>query len=140
MANVSVDGGNDWGGLGREDGGNVAKGKGETHGGGSAKNIAQDETGRNSGGSTGDMKGSFGPTRQRGDGNMPVTGEKHGRPEGAEYIDHENGRGGAMRGGVPTNVQVDGGDRGPSGNSKMGKKEPCGSKKGSTVSIGLDRL
>jgi len=70
MANVSIDGGNNWGGLGRTEGGNCAEGKGEAHGAKKAQRVAQ-------GGTTG-KGGSFGPTRQNGDGNEPVTGEKHG--------------------------------------------------------------
>ena len=64
--NVSVDGGNDWGGLGREDGGNVALGKGEAHG--ASKGSRVPRSGRS---------GSFGPGRQNGDGQTPVTGEDH---------------------------------------------------------------
>jgi hypothetical protein len=70
MKNVSIDGGNDWGGLGRTDGGNCAEGKGEAHGAKKATRVAQ-------GGTTG-KGGSFGPTRMNGDGNEPATGEKHG--------------------------------------------------------------
>lgn len=138
MANVSIDGGNEWGNLGREDGGNCAKGRGEAHGGGSAKNIAQDNYSGNPG-SEGSMKGSFGPTRQSGDGNKPVSGEKHNSKKSDRILDLGRSKGN-MDDSVPTRIQVDGGDRGPSGNYRGGKKEPTDSKKAMRVSQGLDRL
>jgi hypothetical protein len=115
-----------WGGLGRTEGGNCSSGKTEKHGGGSARQIAQ-------GGTTG-KGGSWGPVRTNGDGNTSASGEKHGTPQGVEFIDHENGRGGAMHTYIPTSIQVD--DRGlsESGNDDHGGREKSGQAKATRVS------
>lgn len=70
---------------------------------------------------------------------MPATGEKHESPQGREFIDHENGRGGAMHTLIPSNIQVD--DRGmdASGNDDNGGREKSGQKKAMRVSGGTDR-
>jgi hypothetical protein len=83
--------------------------------------------------------GSFGPTRQGGDGNVSATGEKHEKVQGREYIDHMNGRGGAMRTKIPNSVQLD--DRGldQSGNDDNGGREKQGQSKAERVSGGTDR-
>lgn len=136
--NVSIDGGNDWGGLGRIEGGNCAKGKGEAHGGGSATRVVIDGAG------TENAK-TFGPTRQNGDGNEVVTGEQHGdlqsfytdpaRVTGREFVT-DNSLGNRLKGGtakIPANIQVD--DRGEdnSGNSSHGPREKVGQKKAERV-------
>jgi hypothetical protein len=128
--------GNSWGDLGREDGGNCAKGKGEKHGGGSARQIKQGGSGDKT---TGKDNSSWGPTRQKGDGNMSATGEMHSTPQGREFIDHENGRGGAMHTLSPSDIQVD--DRGlsESGNDDHGGREKSGQKKAMRVSSGTSR-
>lgn len=127
--------GNSWGNLGRGEGGNCSTGAGEKHGGGSATRIMQG----GSGDKTMGKSSSFGPTRQMGDGNMPATGEKHEKTQGREFIDHLNGRGGAMRTKIPGNIQVD--DRGmdASGNDDNGGREKSGQKKAERVSGGTSR-
>jgi hypothetical protein len=49
--------------------------------------------------------------------------EKHGKPQGREFVDHENGPGGVKHALIPENIQVD--DRGKdlSGNSTKGGRE-----------------
>ena len=138
MSNVSIDGGNDWGNLGRVCGGNAAEGKGESHGGGRATRIKQGGAGDVTTG----MGGTFGPTRQNGDGNEPATGEKHGnmaafrdggKVSGSEFVDHYNGRGGAKHTLIPDHIQVDDRGKDTSGNEDGGGREKQGQKKAEYV-------
>jgi hypothetical protein len=139
MAKMSQGSGSDWGDLGRTCGGNYSGGKTEKHGGGRATRIAQGGPGGSDGGKTTGKGGSFGPTRQNGDGNTSVTGEKHEKVQGREFVDHFNGRGGAKHSYIPENIQVD--DRGmdASGNDDNGGREKSGQAKAERVSGGTDR-
>ena len=116
--NVSEKGGNDWGGLGRTEGGNSSEGPGEK----CADRLTGAGTRRQGldlGRSTGSAA-SWGPQRMGG-GNTPVTGEKHGQAKG-KFVDINNADDDSIDK-VPTDIQVDGGQRGPSGNSGKGPRE-----------------
>lgn len=134
-----------WGHLGRVDGGNCAKGAGEKHGTsreagvGKGTRIKQGFCGGEEGGKTTGKGGSFGPTRQGGDGNVPAVGEKHEKTQGRQFVEHLNGRGGAKRTLIPDRIQVD--DRGmdTSGNDDNGGREKSGQKKAERVSGGTSR-
>jgi hypothetical protein len=74
--------------------------------------------------------GEFGPTRQNGNGNTPVTGEKHGS-KGSEFVlDLGRPKGGKL---IPDRIQVD--DRGmdTAGNNSGAGREKSGQKKAEYV-------
>ena len=139
MKNVSTEGGNDWGGLGREEGGNCSKGKKQP-------GVADLKTGLGRARQVEPLNGtagrsadkSFGPVRQNGDGNVPASQDaskvSSRSKNGSEYIDHENGRGGALRSKIPTNIQVDDRGKDASGNADGGGREKNGSGKAERVS------
>ena len=129
MKNYSIEGGNDWGGLGRVEGGNAAKGKSEKcadrlKGAGSGRQIL--DLGRSTGSSA-----SWGPTRQNGDGNTSAKGEKVGSGKSERVLDL--GRSKGQSDSLKSGIQVDGGNRGPSGNSGKGPREKSDSKKAERV-------
>jgi hypothetical protein len=130
----------------RLEGGNCSKAAGAPSGGHSSKRavrIAQGNSGGVDGGvSTGSEK-EFGQQRECG-GNKPaeMTREKHASDReqmGAEYVSHNNGRGGAKHSLIPSDKQVDDRGKDTSGNCSKGGTEPQGQKKAQRVSGGIDR-
>lgn len=118
---------------GRLEGGNCSKAAGAdsgSHGSKRAVRIAQGNSGGVNGGKTTGKNSTFGQQRECG-GNKPAekTIEKHSNPQGREFVNHLNSRGGAKHSLIPVDKQVD--DRGldASGNSSKGGREKSGQDK-----------
>jgi hypothetical protein len=97
--------------------------------------IAQGGSGGVNGGLTTGSEQTFGLGRDCGGNasNGDAGGyEKHGqylKGEGSEYVDADNGRGGAKHTKVPKSKLVAGHDRNSTGNDDKGGREPSGSRK-----------